>query len=164
MPFKWSPRLVLFSEGDTEPVCNELKGSNTLLADIVNYDAVTFTVVSIESLADCRVDVVKSKSEWIMDHRPHKDSYSFIANDGRIWTPESEIGQHILSILEGVSIGDVTGDTASTAIFNLFLKLEVELADQKKPWLKEYFPKFFSYHTERFEKIKLKKVNEIMRV
>lgn len=164
MPFKWSPKLRLISEGYTKPVREELsKGTNTLYAEIPDYDTIVFTVVNFSTMAEHRVDVVLSKSRWVMDHLVLKDEYSFFADDGRTWNPETETGKHAASFLSGISEGDITGKAAASVMFDLFIHLEVELADKKNPWLKEYFPKFFNYHADRLEKIKLRKVEGIMK-
>lgn len=161
MKLRWAPRLALVSGGDSKPVREELaKAKNTLYVSVPGPGRVEFTVVQDSEVAGHPVEVIVSLSSW--EAVRVKDEPVFRSEqDGRSWKPEPEVGRAVLSMLSGVSVGDVTGETAASGLFDLLIHLEVELAGTE-PWLSDYFPKMFKYCSDRLGKTKLKKVSGVM--
>lgn len=165
MPFQYRPTFVLSAHGETQLLQTELKGEYSILASLDSSTTLSFSVLKQEKFLDYRVSVPVARSNWEVIAHSKKAEWHFrgVGPDDveRTWIPEQEIGKSVSEAISGIFSGNLSGETACSMLFDLFLHLEVELAE-KDSWLAEYFPTFFRHYSQKLHRAKVSKVESVM--
>lgn len=161
MSFKYIPSYRMIDFGENRPVKDELNGDVSLHVFIPDGTAVIFLVREKDEFAGHKVDIIRHSSRWVVSTTTGGRHKIVNEDDEREWIPEPEIGKQVAAFVQGMSEGHATGNPSASMLFDLFLQLEVELAEPES-WLEEYFPALFKTYVQKLAKAKEKKVEEVM--
>ena len=167
MSLRFLPTFQLSEDGEAQTLHNELEdGSRSMRATVLSATTVQFSVVKHEEFMGRVVDVTVVTSTWTAILPSKRNDWQFSgALDNfpadRTWSPEPEAGKAVAELIAGLFRGEVSGRTACSMLFELFLHLEIELSGES-PWLSQHYPIFFRHYVSKLHKAKLNKVEEVM--
>lgn len=149
--------------GETAPVTKELRKSGKKI--IVQFDdrTVHITLTQKETFTNKKVAVSLLEFHWDFHYNSQTNSYTATSNEKRTIHLDPDVGQFIYELIQGLSCGEVDGETARTCARLIFRELEVKHAPSNS-WVREHFPKFFKQEETDIERRRKKIVRDVMKV
>jgi len=165
MGFEIVNTFEFISVNETAPVARELKRLKKKIVMGFSHPTVYVTVTQKDNFAGKKVTVSLIEVEWYLHHNNQTNSYvatcTHEAKERKV-NLDPDVGQYVYELVQGISEGEIVGETARNLVRFVFRELEIKHAPSNS-WVKEHFPKLFKQEETTIERQRRKICKDVMK-